>query len=96
MKKFEAVKSLLRLFFQKKKDNFEKMSSKEFKDNVISIILNSKSKQEIKDKIRQLGYPYHVSIYYGTSPRKESVNSAIGIPVTTTLFFHPDGDFAIG
>lgn len=95
MKKKEIITRLFYLLFNKKKSNYEEMTASEFRNNVISIISTSRSKQEIKNRIRELGYLYQVCIYYGTSPRNGSVKSFTGVPVTTTLFFHPGGNFAI-
>ena len=96
MKKIEILKYLFNLLFKREKTSYEEMTVSEFKNNVINIISSSNSKKEIKDRVRELGYHYEVSIYYGTSPRQQSVKSATGIPVATTLFFHPKGNFAIG
>lgn len=96
MKKIEILKVLISLLFKKKKSSYQNMSLSEFRNEIILIISSSNSKKEIKERIRELGYNDSFCIYYGTSPRANSVNSAKGVPVTTTLLFHPKGSFAIG
>ena len=79
--------------------DYKTLSKEEFKNRLEAIIRSSRSKRQIKDRLRSellYGLPYAVSIYYGTLPQTNSILSATGVKVNTTMLFHPEGNFAVG
>ncbi len=79
--------------------DYKTLSKEEFKRRLVAIITSSRSKREIKDRVRnelQYGLPYSFSIYYGTRDLSTAIISGSGVKVVTTQLYHPAGNIALG
>jgi len=79
--------------------DYTTLSREEYKKRLIAIVNSSRSKRDIKDRIRgELQYPKHygITLYYGTMNSPTAVLSASGVKVVICALHHPEGLLGIG